>query len=72
LSYIPQAKKAFTRGATKDLSLKMLLALMTGLLLWVIYGLLHGDFVIVLANATGAGLVGVVLGCKLRDLKASH
>jgi MtN3 and saliva related transmembrane protein len=72
LSYIPQAKKALTRGATGDLSLKMLLALITGLILWVIYGLLQGDFVIVLANATGATLVGVVLGCKVRDLKAGH
>lgn len=72
LSYVPQAKKALPRGATRDISLKMLLALLTGLLLWVAYGLLQADFVIVLANAIGAGLVGVVLGWKIRDLKAGR
>jgi MtN3 and saliva related transmembrane protein len=42
--------------------------LAVGLSLWVIYGLLRHDWVIVCANAVGAGLAGAVLGCKLRDL----
>jgi len=67
LSYLPQARKAFPRGATKDLSLWMLLALFSGLGLWVIYGVAIGNGVIVLANAVGAALVGFVLGCKCRD-----
>jgi MtN3 and saliva related transmembrane protein len=67
LSYIPQVRKALPRGATDDLSLKMLLALFAGLLLWCVYGLAKGDLVIIIANSVGAALVGVVLGCKLRD-----
>jgi MtN3 and saliva related transmembrane protein len=67
LSYIPQVKKAWPRGSTKDLSLSMLTALTLGLGLWIVYGALHGDWVIVTANAIGAALAAIVLGCKVRD-----
>lgn len=53
-SYIPQVQKARPRGSTKDLSLKMLGALTAGLLLWIGYGLLKSDWVIVAANSVGA------------------
>jgi MtN3 and saliva related transmembrane protein len=69
LSYIPQARKALPRGATDDLSLKMLLALFTGLCLWIAYGAIIGDPIIIAANVVGAGLVGTVLGCKVRDVR---
>ncbi len=68
LSYIPQVRKAFPRGATEDISLKMLIALFSGLALWIVYGLMRTDWVIVVANGTGAALVGTVLIFKLRDL----
>lgn len=71
LSYIPQVQKALPRGATDDLSLKMLLALFTGLALWIAYGAVIGDLIIMTANAIGAGLVGTVLGCKIRDIKGA-
>jgi len=67
LSYVPQVRKAWPRGSTGDLSLGMLTALTLGLALWVVYGLLRADWVIVGANAVGALLAGIVLGCKLRD-----
>jgi MtN3 and saliva related transmembrane protein len=68
LSYIPQVRKAWPRGSTGDLSLGMLTALTIGLSLWIVYGILRGDWVIVCANATGALLAAIVLGCKVRDL----
>ena len=61
-------RKALPRGATDDLSLKMLLALFTGLSLWIAYGAVIGDLIIIAANAIGASLVGTVLGCKIRDM----
>ena len=67
LSYIPQVRKAWPRGSTKDLSLGMLAALTLGLGLWIVYGVLRGDRVIITANAIGATLAAIVLGCKLRD-----
>jgi MtN3 and saliva related transmembrane protein len=70
LSYIPQVRKAWPRGSTDDLSLKMLVALTTGLLLWIAYGLLKGDWVIVAANGVAVTLSGSVLAFKLRDIRS--
>lgn len=70
LSYIPQVRKAWPRGSTADLSLTMLTALTTGLLLWIAYGLLQGDWVIVAANSVGGALSASVLAFKIRDLRS--
>jgi MtN3 and saliva related transmembrane protein len=70
LSYIPQVRKAWPRGSTKDLSLHMLVVLTTGLLLWIGYGLLKSDWVIVAANSIGAALSTSVLVFKIRDTRA--
>ena len=70
LSYIPQVRKAWPRGSTKDLSLHMLAVLTTGLLLWIAYGLLKSDWVIVAANSVGAALSASVLIFKIRDMRA--
>lgn len=70
LSYIPQVQKAWPRGSTSDLSLKMLIALTAGLLLWITYGFLKSDWVIVIANGVGASLSASVLAFKLRDIRA--
>ena len=70
LSYIPQVQKAWPRGSTKDLSLHMLLVLTAGLLLWVGYGLLKTDWVIVAANSVGVTLSACVLAFKIRDLRS--
>jgi len=47
----------------------MLVALCMGLALWIVYGLMKSDWVLVLANVVGVSLVGAVLGCKIRDLR---
>jgi MtN3 and saliva related transmembrane protein len=48
----------------------MLIALSAGLCVWVVYGILKQDRVIVLANSTGATLSLAVLGFKIRDLNS--
>ena len=50
----------------------MLSALTIGLVLWVVYGVLKSDWVIVLANAVGALLTGAVLCFKIRDIFAGQ
>ena len=70
LSYIPQVRKAWPRGSTADLSLKMLIALTAGLLFWIAYGLLKSDWVIVIANSVGAILSASVLAFKIRDMRS--
>ena len=69
LSYIPQLQKAWPRGATGDISLKMLVVLCTGLSLWIVYGLVQRDWIVAIANFVGLSLVGAVLTCKFRDLR---
>jgi len=72
LSYIPQVRKAWPRGSTADLSLTMLVVLTTGLLLWVGYGLLKGDWVIIAANSIGGALSASVLAFKIRDIRSGR
>ena len=67
LSYIPQVKKAWPTGSTDDLSSKTLAVLATGLALWIVYGILKIDHVIIVANAIGFVLVATLIGFKIRD-----
>ncbi len=67
LSYVPQARKTWTSGESSDLSLRMLLLLVSGLALWCLYGVLLRDVVLTAANALSCALVGSVLYFKLRQ-----
>jgi len=62
---VPQLKKAWTTGQTDDISMNMLLVLGSGLALWVTYGVLQKDIVIILANAISLALIGGLLCLKL-------
>jgi MtN3 and saliva related transmembrane protein len=66
VSYVPQLRKCWQTGETGDLSLKMLLLLAAGLGLWLIYGFMRADTVIVVANAISLALLGGILFFKLR------
>jgi MtN3 and saliva related transmembrane protein len=66
LSNWPQLRKCWITKSAGDLSLKMLLALATGQALWIAYGLLKSDWVIVLANVISVSLVLGILYFKLR------
>jgi MtN3 and saliva related transmembrane protein len=62
---LPQLKKAWTTGQTDDISLKMLLLLSCGLGLWVVYGVLREDIVIILANGISLALLAGLVYLKL-------
>ena len=64
---VPQLKKAWTTGQTDDLSMNMLLVLACGLALWVAYGVLQKDIVILLANAISLALISGLVWLKLRS-----
>lgn len=61
----PQLMKAWTTGETDDISMNMLLVLASGLALWVAYGVLKADIVIILANGISLILVGGLLCLKM-------
>jgi MtN3 and saliva related transmembrane protein len=64
-AYLPQLRKAWTTGQTDDLSLKTLLLLACGVGLWVVYGVMQGDIVIILANGISFALVAALIYLKL-------
>jgi len=66
-SYVPQVRKTWQTKETEDLSLRMLLLLAAGLTLWIFYGVLNSDFVIILANAASLALLSTLIYCKLRQ-----
>jgi MtN3 and saliva related transmembrane protein len=68
LSYIPQLKKIWDTGETEDISLKMFLILAAGIALWVMYGVLKGDGVIILANGLSLAFLCAILFFKLRNM----
>lgn len=69
-SNLPQLKKAWTTGQTDDISLKTLLLLGCGLALWVVYGVLKEDIVIVLANGVSLALLAGLLYLKLLQARS--
>jgi MtN3 and saliva related transmembrane protein len=67
---LPQLKKAWTTGETDDISLKTLLLFACGLGLWVVYGVLREDIVIILANGISLALLAALLYLKLRQTRS--
>lgn len=67
LSYIPQLKKCWETGKADDLSLKMFGILAFGVAIWILYGLLRKDGVIILANSVSLCFLAGILFFKLRS-----
>jgi MtN3 and saliva related transmembrane protein len=65
-AFIPQALKTITTKNTKDLSLPMYLILTTGILFWLIYGILIIDYPIILANVVTLVFALIILVNKIR------
>ena len=65
-AFIPQAIKTFRQRETKDISVWMYIILVTGIALWLIYGLLRSDVPVIAANAVTLVFVVAILCMKLR------
>lgn len=65
VAYVPQVLKTWRTQQAGDLSLPMLL-LNTGIVLWLLYGLLLGSPGLIAANAVTLALAGSILWVKLR------
>ena len=52
LSFVPQVVKCWRCRSVRDLSTLMLLTFITGVTLWMIYGIRTGSWPIVVANGT--------------------
>lgn len=65
VAFLPQVIKTWRSRSAKDLSLGMYSIFCTGVLLWLIYGLLISDLPIILANAVTLLLALSILMFKL-------
>jgi MtN3 and saliva related transmembrane protein len=63
---VPQVVTTYKRRSGEGLSFRMLATLGTGLLLWVVYGLINQFLPIILSNAAGAALVATLIAMKFR------
>ncbi len=69
-STVPQIRKSGKSKKTDDVSKWIIISLIGGLSLWVFYGILKGDIIIVLANAIGVSLNLFLLFLKWRYTKS--
>lgn len=65
-AFAPQAIKAWRSRSTKDISLAMFTLMVTGIALWLIYGILIEDVPLIMANAVTLILAGAILVAKIR------
>jgi MtN3 and saliva related transmembrane protein len=68
-AYIPQVLKVWRTRATQDISLKMFLVLVTGLSLWLTYGIHKGEWPLIAANSITLCLASVILYFKLQQVR---
>jgi MtN3 and saliva related transmembrane protein len=65
-AFVPQVYKTYVHKSTKDISLTMYSVLLTGVLLWVVYGLYIKSLPIVAANTITALLLILMLLMKIK------
>jgi len=65
-AYIPQVLRVWRTRSTTDISLKMFLVLVTGLSLWLTYGIGRGEWPLIIANSITLMLASTILYFKIR------
>ncbi|OAI82837.1 hypothetical protein AYO27_16830 [Rhizobium sp. GHKF11] len=71
-SFIPQVWKVMRSGDTDAISVRMYMLTVTGFALWTTFGLLRGEWPIILTNSLCFCLSGIVLFQKLRTRSLSE
>jgi MtN3 and saliva related transmembrane protein len=66
MAFVPQAIKAWKTKSTKDISLLMFLIFITGVIFWLIYGILIFKLPLIVANAVTLILAISILIAKIK------
>ncbi len=66
IAFLPQAIKTWKTKSTRDVSLGMFVTFCTGVLLWIVYGLLVGDLPVLMTNIVTFILASTILWFKLK------
>lgn len=64
IANIPQTYKIIKTKSTKDISTITYSILLTGLLLWIVYGILRQDYPVLIANSVSALVCSIILFLK--------
>jgi MtN3 and saliva related transmembrane protein len=65
-SFIPQLHKAYKTKSMSDVSIYLMALIASGMFLWVVYGIIRKDPVIIVTNASGFILNIILMILKLR------
>jgi MtN3 and saliva related transmembrane protein len=65
-SFIPQLQKAYKTKRMTDVSIYLMTLIASGMFLWVVYGIIRKDPVIIVTNASGFILNIILMILKLR------
>ncbi|WP_147707269.1 SemiSWEET transporter [Microvirga massiliensis] len=65
-AYVPQVLRVWRTRSTQDISLRMFLVLVTGLSLWLVYGLWKGEIPLIAANSVTLMLASTILYFKIK------
>jgi len=66
VAFVPQVTKVWKDRSAKELSLKTFVAFSSGVILWLVYGVMLGEFPMILWNAVTLALVGAIVAMKLK------
>ena len=66
LSFIPQIIKAYKTKKMIDVSIYLMGLIATGMFLWIIYGIIRSDVVIIGTNVSGFVLNVILIGLKIK------
>jgi MtN3 and saliva related transmembrane protein len=66
IAFVPQVWRVWKTRSARDLSLPMYLIFTSGVVLWLIYGLLIGAMPIIAGNVVTLLLAGTVVAMKLK------
>ena len=68
ISFLPQVIRTIKTRNTYGISLGMYSMFVTGVVMWLIYGLQIGDMPMIVANSITLGLGSIILFMKIRDV----
>ena len=69
IAFIPQVGKTWKTRSADDISLWMFLLFSSGVLLWLIYGILLHAYPVILANGITLVLSASILALKIKDMR---
>jgi MtN3 and saliva related transmembrane protein len=66
ISLLPQTIKIITQKQTRDISLSMYIIFTSGVLLWLVYGIMTKDMPVILANVVTFVFSFIILVLKIK------